>query len=96
MAELNKPIKSLDELRKGDVVLSGCIPHIVHAIGDVPEHEMEAVLCPLYRKLPLNLSHYCMKTIVEPLAEGSKISLVNDRNHYTGWKYLAPLVVLGD
>ncbi len=103
MAEKNiEKIKSLDELEKGDIVdflqthprgIGG--PHIIAAIGDVPEHEREVLLHPIHcPECPddYNGIRYERKIIheseLDSQSPGLKFELRRkNRSDYKGWKY---------
>lgn len=101
-------IKSLDELEKGDVVdLLQTFPkgigglYIVAAIGEVPEHEKEVLLHPIYCPECPDDFHdirYERKTIQESQISnrgpGRKFELAKkNRRDYTGWKYIAIKII---
>ncbi len=75
-----QPIKSLDELQVGDVVdIRGIIaggPHIVEAIGDVPQHEREVVLHPIHcSECPDSEIYYHRTVLNNPLNMDGDISI---------------------
>lgn len=94
MADEIQPIKSLDELETGDIVMiNGNIYglHIVTAIGDVPEHELEVVLhqihCPETHDSEID---YHRTVLNNPLNIDGDIPLSITRmkkQDYAGYKY---------
>jgi hypothetical protein len=98
---MGKQIKSLDELSKGDVVMSEINrPYVVHAIGEVPEHEKEAVLCRLFepRKSYGVLTDEMQYPVIDVKesdinCEAWKLFKSNSAD-YSGWKYLSPKILI--
>ena len=87
-------IKSVDELDLGDVVdFEEHGPCIVGGIGDIPEHDKEVSLYPIYKP---TISNNNLSYNRISLKEGDfqrNLQDLNitklDKNQYFGWKYLA-------
>jgi len=94
MPEEIQPIKSLDELRLGDVVeVKGVIHsglYVVEAIGDVPEHEREVLLHPIHcPETPHSEIDYHRTVLKDPILEFARLELLKkDKKIYSGWKYV--------
>ena len=96
MAKEIQPIKSLDELETGDItkvlgIIEGGL-YIVVSIGEVPGHEREAVLHPIYcPECPDSHTDikYSRVDIFEQQVLDSGIQLQKMRREdYKGWKYV--------
>ena len=88
---MSNKIKSMDDLRAGDVVLfNKDYPYLVHAIGEVPEHEREVLLLRLYEPgLKGNITGTNVKREIN-LNETELFSIdfeKVERSGYIGWKY---------
>jgi hypothetical protein len=89
-------IKSLDELSEGDVVdfiqmnPKGIQPNcIVARIGEVPGHEREVILHPLYSPDSPEDPRYLRIKISEQQVIGAEVFIEkNIREDYKGWKYV--------
>jgi len=87
-----QPIKSLDELQQFDIVdVRGIIGdglHVVAAIGDVPEHEIQAVLYPIHcPECPDSEIDYHRRVFTQSrLSEEVTLTKLN-RQEYAGWRY---------
>jgi hypothetical protein len=98
---MTKQIRSLDELSKGDVVMSDADrPYVVHAIGDVPEHEKEVVLCRLieprknYNALTDEMQYPTLCLNESDLVQENKIRIHKENSaDYSGWKYFSPEIL---
>jgi len=93
------PIKSLDELKQGDVVHIRVVageslgPHIISAIGEVPEHEKEVSLQQLYLPDTQNSKiSYFPKTVKESQLDESEMKKLRSED-YKGWRYKTIQVV---
>ncbi|MBT4165954.1 hypothetical protein HOE04_02865 [archaeon] len=95
---MDEPIKSLDDLKKGDIVFSSSNrPYIVHAFGEVPEHEKEVTLCRLWEpqmnykaiKKDSNYPVIIVKESEIPFMLNEK----KDSKDYLGWQYFSPQIL---
>lgn len=89
-------IKSLDELSEGDVVSVSPHrqgPYVVIAIGEVPEHEKEAVFSRVVSPGAINGSTYRGFRVKE--SEVNRTSRITKLNKvdYSGSKYLLPRTI---
>lgn len=87
-------IKSLDELKEGDVVEVKHSPnnlsiYAVRAIGEVPEHEREILLSRLYSPEKKDSEiEFRGLTIRESDLTNLNITK-HEREEYKGWRYLS-------